>query len=129
MIRSTKLSLKFANKNKRLLLDEFVDEYRRVSQIVLDQLWERESLPKYVKTNIDFKVETWLSATSLQALSRQVIGIIKGTKRSTKTPSKPIMDSINPQLDSRFVKVSFDKKQKSLTVGFISKDLERKSKF
>ena len=116
MIRSSKLSLKFANKNKRFLLNKFIDEYRRVSQVVIDQFWKKESLPKYANIKKDFKVDTWLSATSLQALSRQVIGIIKGTKRSgkafRKTLSKPTTDSINPQLDSRFVKISFDKKTK-----------------
>ena len=75
MIRSTKCSLKFANLGKREQFVSFIDEYRRVSQLVIDQLWDRKQLPKFANTKTDFRVETWLGSTSLQAVAKQAIGI------------------------------------------------------
>jgi IS605 OrfB family transposase len=107
IVRSTKLSLKFLNKQKREQIHLFIDEYRRVGQVICDQLWAVQQLPKFIDIKT-LNVHTWLSVTALQCVSKQVVGIIKGTRRSgkitNKIPTKPNVQEINLELDTRFIK-------------------------
>ena len=40
-IRSIKHSLKFSNKNKLEKINQFLIEYQRVGQLIIDEIWSR----------------------------------------------------------------------------------------
>lgn len=99
MIRTTNHSLKFSNTNKLNTLSKFIDEYRRIAKLILDDIWingykwslinkdgEIENLefnitknllnhPSFIDYNL-FKIETSLSARALSSLVTQLCGII-----------------------------------------------------
>ena len=87
-IRSTKHSIKRANTGKKVFVDEFIDEYRRVAQLFVDHLWievEQGNLevPSMISTT-DIPTDTWLSARALKCAATQACGIVKGTIEKTK---------------------------------------------
>jgi len=94
MIRTTNHTLKFSNTNKLNKLQEFISEYRRVSGLILDQIWEngykwevknknyefnvnenKLDHPKFIDYN-SFDIKTNLSARALSSLVTQLCGII-----------------------------------------------------
>ena len=94
MIKTTNHTLKFSNKNKLDKLSSFIDEYRRVTKLILDDIWtngytweidgkihtfnvEKDLLehPNFIDYN-KFKIETTLSARALSSLVTQLAGII-----------------------------------------------------
>jgi len=133
MIRSSKVSTKFANANKQSNLKIFLKEYNRVSRLLVDELWEYESLPKFLSKDVTKKFDTWLSARMLQCIGKQIAGVVRGTKQKQKQRlfvihklqsenqtikanklqdiydktkvTKPNLDSVCPELDARFIKV------------------------
>lgn len=138
MIRSSKLSIKFTNANKQKQLDFFIDEYKIIVKRFIDLLWNQESLSKLIPKEFTSKIQTWLSARAIQCAGKQASGIIRGTKKKQSRRmyvynkllkqgrnkqarklkkfidkvkiSKPELDNICPELDSRFVKFDFDNK-------------------
>lgn len=80
MIKSTKVSIKFANKNKKDTLVQIIDEYRRVVSFFIDSLWSLEKVPVLVPKDITDKCDTWLSARMKQCASKQASGIVRGTQ-------------------------------------------------
>lgn len=90
MIRSSSHTLKFSNTIKLENLSAFIDEYRRVSKLILDDVWDngyidnniefnvskfKYKLPKYLDYN-KFKFDTFLSARALSSLVTQLRGNI-----------------------------------------------------
>jgi len=91
MIRTSKHTIKFANKNKQTKLKGFIAEYRRVAAIILDHLWNNPyhynnrvldvsnqsyDCPSFISTtNLD--IPTTLSARALKCCSTQVCSAIK----------------------------------------------------
>ncbi len=140
MIKSSKISLKFSNTEKLKQLKEFHDEYRKVTLLFIDLLWSEEKLPSLLPREVTSKVtgRTWLTARAVQAAGKQASGIVRGTKEKTKKRmfiydkmnrtgefkkarklkeiieknpiTKPDQDEVNPQLDSRFIKINLDNK-------------------
>jgi len=136
MIRSSKLSTKFSNTVKKESLFEFIDEYKRVVEFFIDILWDQDNPSKLLPKEITNQVETWLSARAIQCAGKQASGIVRGTKKKQKQRifiynkllesnhikqakrlkkvidkaqvSKPSVDQMNPELDSRFIKFDFD---------------------
>jgi transposase len=132
MIKSTKLSTKFTNKIKLDNLNLFIDEYRRVVSQFVDILWPQPNIPKLLPKATTSQITTWLSARATQAAAKQASGIVRGTRRKqqkrlyvynkllaeNKTKqarklksiidetnvSKPNINQVEPELDSRFVK-------------------------
>lgn len=93
MIRSSKHTTKFSNKGKLNEIDSFIQEYRRVASIIIDDIWnngykfyDKEfnidknqlELPKYIDYN-SFNIETFLSARALSSLCTQLTGILKAS--------------------------------------------------
>ena len=95
MIRATKHTLKFANTGKRSSIDELLAEWRRVMQLICDNIWlngyrwqEEDNwhefnptqfkyeLPKYLDYN-RFDIDTWLSARMLSSLVTQLSGKLR----------------------------------------------------
>jgi len=112
----------------------------------IDFYWGYETLPKFATRDFTDNITSWLSARMIQCATKQAIGIIKGTKAKQKkrlwminkleisgniekanklrkvydrnTPSKPILDKINLELDSRFVHI--DQENKTSFDGYIT---------
>jgi len=135
MIKTTKVSLKFANIGKRKQLEKFIDEFRRVASLCVDVFWQHENLPRFCSANEIPNLDTWLSVAALQLVGKHVAAAIKGSRQKDKqrkfvlskliqqgkfkqarklqaiidkqTVSKPDVSKINPGFDSRFVKIYF----------------------
>jgi len=97
MIRSSKHTTKFSNKNKLDNLSMFIIEYRRVASIIVDDIWINGyywnykdqvhefnisknllELPAYLEYK-KFSIETFLSARALSALCTQLTGTLKAS--------------------------------------------------
>ena len=133
MILSSKTSLKFANAGKQRQLAFIIDEYKRVVNCFVDILWPTEKVSVLLPKEITAQVETCLSARLLQCAGKQASAIVRGTRQKqskrlwqinafkkadqfkkarklqviydSKKMSKPAIDAVNPELDSRFVKI------------------------
>jgi transposase len=86
MIRSSKHTIKFTNKNKLEIYHSFLNEYRRVAQIIVDDIWlngydnfipskDKLELPHYLDYT-RFNAETFLSARSKSSLVNQIRGAL-----------------------------------------------------
>lgn len=80
MIASTRHSYKLLNVEKKQNLLSFVEEYSRVANIMVKEIWnalpEDLSLPMFQDYK-KFNIETFLSARVLQCAANQATGIIK----------------------------------------------------
>lgn len=138
MIRSSQLSIKFANKQKKDNINLFIEEYKRTTQVFVDILWNLDKVPNLIPKEITSQVESWLSSRAIQCSAKQASGIVRGTKKKNEQrlyvynklieqnlykkarklkiiidkneSNKPQITSIQPELDSRFVKFDFDNK-------------------
>ena len=138
MIRSTQTTLKFSNKQKRIQLNEFIREYKLVTSLFIDMLWEEKEIPRLITKEFASEINTWLSARAIQCAGKQSSGIIRGTRKKQKKRqfmidkfnelgmykkarklqriydkrkvSKPNLKDVNPELDSRFIKIDLDNK-------------------
>jgi IS605 OrfB family transposase len=136
MIRSTKVSIKFTNTNKRNKIKYFIEEYSRVMKIFIEKFWEMEYIPRFIDKEERKIITSWLSARAIQAAGQQASGIVRATRAKkdrqkfiinkliiqnkiknakklqkiydyTKM-SKPNIKNIQPELDSRFVKIEIN---------------------
>jgi len=136
MIRSTQTSLKFSNTHKLNKVIKLIDEYKNVIKQFIDILWDKENIPKLLPKEITCQVQTCLSARMIQCIGKQASGIVRGTKQKQKQrlwqinkfteegkhrkakklqklynkvkTSKPNIDKVEPELDSRFVNIDLD---------------------
>ena len=119
MIRKSTINLKFVNKGKLEKLKIIAEEYQRVVNIFIDRLWEQQQFSgSFVK---DTTVDSWLSACLKQTASKHALSIIK-PQRKKKKKSKPTLNKLIMELDSRVIKItqdinSFDIWVKLLTVS------------
>ena len=134
VIKSTKTTIKFANQGKRNHLYDFLKEYRMVVSRFVDLLWNEKDirllLPKLFTDQV--KPYTWLSARALQCAGKQASGVVRGTQKKQRQRvwrynklidegktkqarklkkyidaaqiTKPDINRVEPELDSRFVK-------------------------
>ncbi len=131
LVKSTKTTLKYINKNKQLQLQKFINEYKFVMGKLIDILWKLEQVPSLLPKEITNQITSWLSARAIQAAGKQVSGIVRGSRRKQNKRlfiynklfeegkfkkarklkiiidkakvSKPSLENINPELDERFV--------------------------
>jgi len=136
MIKCTKTSTKFANLIKRKDIDLLIDEYKRIISLFVDLLWNEDKIQQFIPREITSKIETWLSARMIQCAGKQASGIVRGTKKKQQQRlwvinklnkegrlkqarklqriynnikiSKPEIDNVEMELDSRFVKIDLD---------------------
>jgi putative transposase len=137
LIRSSKSSLHEANTIKLDNLNSFIDEYRNVVSKFVDIIWPIDKLPKLLKKSITDQINnTWLSARAIQCAGKQASAIVRGTRAKQErrlfmigeltrlgkfkqarklqriydeaTISKPDIQQVNPELDSRFVKIDMN---------------------
>ena len=96
MIRSSRHILGFATSGKRAKLTLFLQEYRRLSSEILDDLWENGlsdqkinfsipnnqlSIPSVLPNRYLKTFDTWLSARMRQCVGKQVCSMIKAAVR------------------------------------------------
>lgn len=138
MIRSSKVSLKFANTGKKNQVSDFLSEYKSVLSKFVDLLWKMEKTPTLLPKEITSTIETWFSARAVQACGKQASGVVRGCRRkqeqaqyiinklnkegkykrarklkatyAKKIAGKPNIDDIEAELDVRFVKFELSKK-------------------
>lgn len=136
MFKSTKTSLKFSNREKHEQIKTFIAEYRRVTELFIDVLWELETIPKFITKELSEGIDTWLSARTIQCIGKQASGIVRGTRKKQEKRifiynklikndelkkarrlkmiidkvkiTKPEINSLEPELDSRFIKIDLD---------------------
>lgn len=84
MIRSTKVSFKFANANKREALSAFVDEYNKLCQFFVDMAWTLKNVPALLPKAMTDQAVTHLSARVVQCAAKQASGIVRGTREKQK---------------------------------------------
>jgi hypothetical protein len=101
MIRTTNHQISYSNKNKLHNLSSFIDEYRKVAKVIIDEIWKNGysteietkdgirkiefniqkdllEIPSFIDYN-KFNIDTKLSARALSSLVTQLVGIIKAT--------------------------------------------------
>lgn len=136
MIKSTKTTLKFSNKNKLNNLSTFIDEYRRIVSLFVDKLWVKDDVKCLLDKELTDNVDTWLSSRAVQCAGKQASGIVRGCRKKQSKRlsqiskfeklgmfkkarklqqiydkikiSKPNINCVNPELDERFVKIDLD---------------------
>lgn len=136
MIKSTKTTLKFANSTKRTDIRRFIDEYRNVVRQFIDLMWDEEDVPPLMDKKYTSRIRSWLSQRAIQCAGKQASAIVRGTKTKNKRrqymigklnkagnfkqarklreiaakkqATKPDITAIEPELDSRFVKIDLD---------------------
>ena len=136
-VKSTRTTLKFANTGKLAALQAFIDEYRLVVERAVNALWDLSKVPALPSSPITdvIGVDTWLSARAVQAAIKQASAIVRGTRKKQSDRawrikklraeghlraarklqaiydavkmSRPNINNINPELDSRFVDLDF----------------------
>lgn len=133
IIRSSKLSLKPANNGKHKVVENFLTEYLRVTQLYVDMLWQwTDKPPKFLPKSFT-EIPTTLSARARQAAAKQAGGIVKGALAegrklnnradwqqkqgnakkarklrylaNKKLAGKPKLETVEAQLDGRFFKL------------------------
>jgi len=130
MIRSSKVTTKYANTEKLVQLNELISEYTRVVKTFVDILWEQSDVKSLLDNDITSQVDTWLSARMVQCAGKQASGIVRGTRKKQKKRlavitkmkkngefkkarklqakydsvkiSKPVIKTVQPELDARF---------------------------
>ena len=157
MIRSSKISIKFANQGKIGQISNFIEEYKVVTQRFVDVLWEsRDSkVPSLIPYEITSKIESWLSKRSIQCCAKQASGIVRGTIQKQKRRdfiikklnaegkfkqarklqakfdkqkiSKPVLKNMKPELDSRFITIDTNPKN-SFELWVVISQLGNKTK-
>jgi IS605 OrfB family transposase len=105
MIRKSTINLNKANTGKLEHLKDFLNEYNRVVNIFIDELWDDGQFNgSFVK---DTKwVDSWLSSRMKQCAAKQALSIVKSQRKRQKK-TKPIFNRLVAELDSRFVDIKF----------------------
>lgn len=137
IIRSSIVSLGSANQIKREALSDFIDEYKRVMILFANILWSLNKIAIKLDNSLTSQIkDSWLSARAIQAAGKQASGVVRGTRKkqnqmtwkindlkskgefkkarklqlyfNEKLVSKPALDNIQPELDSRFCDISLE---------------------
>jgi len=99
MIRSAKVSIVNSNSTKLSNLNNFISEYRRVAQILVDFFWangvkfgkfdfninaQKFTFPTMLPIEALPKIETFLSGRAIKCISTQVCGIIRAESEKVR---------------------------------------------
>ena len=86
VIRSSKVSLQFANEGKRKSLRRVLTEYKALTQNFVDILWALpvDDVRRRPEKLITDQANTWLSARLIQASAKQASGIVRGTREKIR---------------------------------------------
>lgn len=81
MIKSTKVSIKFANKCKLSVYKLIASEYRKAVKLCIRSLWEMETLPKSPDSSVYKLCGSFGNTAFRQAAARQALQIVRGTRK------------------------------------------------
>ena len=137
-IKSSKLSLKFANTGKVKAIEDFIENYHQLVSDYINILWGLDKIPVLVPKELTSSVSTTLSARIQQCASKQASGIVRGTRKKQEQMmwrikkleeegkfkyarklkeklnkikvSKPTVKNLECELDERFIRVDFHNK-------------------
>ena len=109
IIKSVKLYFHNHNKIKQERIKIFIQEYRRVLGIILEDLKQIKDLPLYLDYS-PYKSQTWLSARMLRRIADNAIQIVSGIRNRNQGNESYNTDKINPFLNTNFYKVNFNSK-------------------
>jgi len=135
-IKSTKTTIKFSNTGKLIKVNNLIEEYTSVIEQFVDLLWNFNNIPILLPKEYTSQINTWLSARMVQCAGKQASGIVRGTKKKQEkriyiikklksegrykksrklqriydnvNTSKPKIDNVCLELDSRFIKIDLD---------------------
>jgi len=136
MIKSSKITIKYSNTNKIVNLNEFITEYKNVVKTFVDLIWDEENIKPLMDESYTKQIDSWLSQRAIQSAGKQASGIVRGTKAKQKKMlhvidklnkegqfkkarklklkylekkvTKPDINIVQPELDSRFVKIELN---------------------
>ena len=131
----------YLNTYKIDYISEFIDEYRKVARLIINELWCKNyiwefkgrkysmwlkrgiymDVPKFLRTGFFNCLKHYrgkLTGRALSSLCNQIISIIKGIVKSAKATKekivKPNLDRINPEISSKHVDFQFNEKSTSI---------------
>jgi hypothetical protein len=90
ILRSSKCSLKFANKNKLEKLSVVMEEYSRIVNLFIDSFWtDTPAKALLLKPIVDSVLPSWLTARLRKVAAREAIDMITSVRRRWEdNPSK-----------------------------------------
>ena len=84
IIRSTKLTLKFANQSKKQQLTEILGEYSKVVNFFINMFWNEPTTKAQLLKSVLDKADTWLCARTRKVAAREAIDMIRSAKEKAK---------------------------------------------
>jgi len=113
MKRSTKYTLKFATKKKRLLLEQMFDLYKTYLQKTIDLIWDKKvSVKKYISSKeIDWMDN--LGGQYKQLIYKHANEIVKSVKFKKGKRNKPEVKNFTINLDDRMVDIELSNQVQS----------------
>ena len=130
MTRSSKVSLKFSNLNRREDLGVFLKEYRRVLGIFVDIFWEDKKIPSFASKTSTDKIQSILSATAIQCAGKQASSIVRGARRKHEQRIYMLNSLLAQGKDASKLKAVLDKEKLSKPIlDSQSRNYERKNLF
>lgn len=138
MIKSSNISTKFANTNKKQNIELFINEYSNVVKQFVDIFWELDKIPIFITKDQIYQINSWLSYNAKACAGKQASGIVRGTRQKQEKRlwminklqkegkykqakklenitnkinlTKPNIGIVNPELTSKFIKVDLNTK-------------------
>jgi transposase len=145
LIRSSSVTTKFSNTNRLENLDDFINEYKRITSEFITHLWEldtnNQEIPKLIPKDITSQVDTWLSARMVQASAKQASGIVRGTLTKQKKRLKQVEEFNKQKMfkkarklqkfcdEAKITKPSLEHVWPELDSRFINVDLDNPTSF
>ena len=138
LIKTSKVALSFSNSGKLTELHHFIDQYKTDVEAFIKIFWDMPKISSLASKEIIVQVskDSWLSKRALQCAAKQASGIVRGTRQKQKqresqikkfidegclkkarklqkiydevSVSMPDLTNLNPELDSRFVKIDLE---------------------
>ena len=116
--RSSKCTLKFANKNKLNQLQEVLVEYGKVVNFFINKFWDNPtSKAELLKPIVDLP-DTWLSARARKVAAREAIDMIRSVKKKGDT-TKPTHQGKRMHISSMMAKFEVSRTSRFIEPRYI----------
>ncbi len=89
IVRSTKLTLKFANDGKKQRLRIILSEYSKVVNFFIDLFWEQPTTKAQLLKAVLATADTWLCARTRKVAAREAIDMICSAKAKARKCEEP----------------------------------------
>ena len=97
IVRSTKCSIKFATKKKKLELQTILKEYGKVVNVFVDYFWNHPEIDKtkLLKPIVDIPKNSWLSARLRKVAAREALDMVSSVKNVFEWNKEQIQNTID----------------------------------